>query len=174
MMGSINVIGEHLANQILHQINHYTRSPAVKNVLAMIGRDESRHVAAGRRFFPEVYPEFKKHRHRIMAKNLATTLVLTLAAYDLVAPMKALEIDLAQILDAMYAHYAEVTGGLPAFPDQAILDAALRMVRSATPRTIAAIKKITDDQGRVELGRLIALCERALKSPRSLRDLFSL
>jgi hypothetical protein len=32
---------------------------------------------------------------------------------------------------------------------------------------------MTDDGGRVELGRIIALCERALTSPRALRDLFA-
>src|SRR5438552_15518711 len=66
MMGNINIIGEHLAHQILHQINRVATDPVVRQVIAFIGRDESRHIAAGQRFFPEVFPEFKQHRHRIM------------------------------------------------------------------------------------------------------------
>jgi hypothetical protein len=174
MMGNINVIGEHLAHQILHKINHYTRSEPVKTVIAAIGRDESRHVAAGLRFFPEVYPEFKRHRHSIMAKNLATTLVLCMAGYDLVGPMRKLDIDLAAVMESMYQHYADVTGSVPAVFDQAILDAALKLVRASTPRSIAAIRKLTNDEGRVDLRPLIAMCEKALKSPRALRAIFAL
>src|SRR5438105_1695111 len=47
MMGSINIIGEHLANQIFHKINHAATDPTVKKIIALIGRDESRHIAAG-------------------------------------------------------------------------------------------------------------------------------
>lgn len=173
MMGSINVIGEHLANQIFHRINHVATDPIVRQVLALIGKDESRHIGAGRRFFPEVYPELEKNRHRIMAKNLATTLILTVAAHDLVGPMRALRIDLAEILEAMYRHYADVTGGLPAFPEQALLDKLLDLVRWATPRTIARIAAITDDHGRLDPERLISLCSRALGSPRALTALFT-
>jgi len=98
MMGSINIIGEHLANQIFHKINRVATDPQVRALLALIGRDESRHIAAGQRFFPEVYPQFKKNRHRIMAKNLATTIILAIAAHDLVNPMRTLQIDLAEVL----------------------------------------------------------------------------
>lgn len=173
MMGNINIIGEHLANQIFHKINHVAKDPTLRKVLALIGRDESRHIAAGQRFFPEVFGEFKKHRHRIMAKNLATTLILAIAAYDLVGPMRALKIDLADITDAMYQHYHDVTSGLPAFPDQALLERLFELVRGATPQAIQTIGALTNDQGRIETGRLLAACERALRSPRALRDLFA-
>ena len=86
MMASINVIGEHLANQIFHKINKRAKDETVRKVLALIGRDESRHIAAGQRFFVEVYPQLRKNRHEIAAKHLATTIVLLLAAYDLVNP----------------------------------------------------------------------------------------
>jgi rubrerythrin len=49
MMGSINIIGEHLANQIFHQINHVAKDETVRKILALIGKDESRHIAAGQR-----------------------------------------------------------------------------------------------------------------------------
>ncbi|HVY48057.1 MAG TPA: hypothetical protein VHB21_19350, partial [Minicystis sp.] len=52
MMGNINIIGEHLANQIFHKVNHVAKDPIVRQVIALIGRDESRHIAAGQRFFP--------------------------------------------------------------------------------------------------------------------------
>ncbi len=60
MMASINIIGEHLANQIFHQINHVAKDPTVRKVLALIGKDESRHIAAGQRFFVEVYPHLRQ------------------------------------------------------------------------------------------------------------------
>src|SRR5262249_50346356 len=90
MMGSINIIRERLANQIFHRINHVATDPTVKKVLALIGKDESRHIAAGQRFFPEVYEDFRRNRHRILAKNLATTVVLAVAAYEHVNPMRRL------------------------------------------------------------------------------------
>lgn len=173
MMGNINIIGEHLANQILHKVNHVATDPQVQKLLALIGRDESRHIAAGQRFFGEVFHEFKKHRHTIMAKNLATTIILAIAAHDLVGPMRAMNISLEDILEAMYRHYAEVTSGLPAFPEQALLDAVLKLVRSTTPHVIQGISAMTTDDGDVQMGRLVAACERAISSPRALRDLFS-
>ena len=173
MMGNINIIGEHLANQIFHKINHVAVDPSVRKVLALIGRDESRHIAAGQRFFPEVFDEFAKNRQKIMAKNLATTVVLALAAHDLVGPMRAMKISLEDIMDAMYQHYHDVTAGLPAFPEQAVLDALLKLVRTSTPVAIRTIQAMTDDHGRIETGRLVAACERALRSPRALRDLFA-
>ena len=69
MMGNINIIGEHLANQIFHQINHVAKDETVRKVIALIGRDESRHIAAGQRFFGEVYPEFKKRRSQILVEE---------------------------------------------------------------------------------------------------------
>ena len=171
MMGNINVIGEHLAHQIFHRINHVARDPLVRQVIALIGRDESRHIAAGQRFFGEVYGEFRRRRHVIMAKNLATTIILAIAAHDLVNPLRTLQIDLCDVMDQMYQHYEEVTGGLPAFPDQAVLDSLVRIVRGGTPRVIRSISQMTDGDGRLELGRMLALCERALRSPRALREL---
>jgi rubrerythrin len=173
MMGSINVIGEHLANQIFHKINHVAKDPSVRTVLALIGKDESRHIGAGRRFYPEVYAEFKRNRHRIIAKNLATTIVLAIAAHDLVGPMRALRIDLSEIMDAMYRHYDEVTSGLPAFPEQAVIDSVLTLLRKQTPIAIRNIGAITDNHGRIDSERLIAACARAVRSPRELRALFA-
>jgi len=173
MMGSINIIGEHLANQIFHQINHVAKDPTVRKVLALIGKDESRHIAAGQRFFPEVYSQFRKNRHRIFAKNLATTIVLLAAGYELVNPMKKLDVDLAKILDAMYEHYQEVTGDLPAFPEQGIYDALLTMLRKGTPRTIAVVNKVTDHGGKIDARKLVHMCEAAIKSPRALREMFA-
>ena len=173
MMGSINIIGEHLANQIFHQINHVAKDDTVRKILALIGKDESRHIAAGQRFFPEVYSQFRKNRHRIFAKNLATTLILLAAGYELVNPMKKLDIDLGKILDAMYEHYQEVTGDLPAFPEQGIYDALLTMLRKGTPNTINVVQKLTGDGGRLDTKKLVWMCESAIKSPRALRELFA-
>lgn len=173
MMGSINVIGEHLANQIFHKVNHVATDPLLRQVLALIGKDESRHIAAGRRFFPEVFDRYAKNRHRIMAKNLATTLILAIAAHDLVKPMQALRIDLSEIMDAMYRHYQEVALGAAAFPDQALFDAVLRLLRTHTPRSIRVIGAMTDDRGHFDGQRLVAACERALRSPRELRAIFA-
>jgi rubrerythrin len=173
MMGNINIVGEHLANQIFHKINHVAKDPTVRKILALIGRDESRHIAAGQRFFPEVYGDLKKRRSIILAKNLATTIILALASYDLVNPMRTLDIDLTKVMDAMYDHYRDVTSGLPAFPEQAIRNAVLEHVRKRTPTAIRTISAMTTDDGRFEMGRLVAACERAIKSPRALRDLLA-
>lgn len=173
MMGSINIIGEHLANQIFHKINHVAVDPQVRKLLALIGRDESRHIAAGQRFFPEVFHDFKKRRHSILAKNLATTIILAVAAHDLVGPMKALQIDLAEVLDAMYRHYDDVTGGLPAFPEQALLDTMLGLLRRSTPGVVRTIGAVTTQDGSIDAGKLVWLCEQAVRSPRALRSLFA-
>ena len=173
MMGNINIIGEHLANQIFHRINHVAKDPSVRQVLALIGRDESRHIAAGQRFFCEVFDDFAKNRHRIMAKNLATTIILAIAAHDLVGPMRAMKIDLESIMEAMYAHYHEVTSGLPAFPEQAVLEAVFAHLRRNTPRAIRTIGAMTTDNGDVDVRRFVAACEQAIGSPRALRDLFA-
>jgi rubrerythrin len=173
MMGNINVIGEHLANQILHKISHVAKDETVRKVIALIGRDESRHIAAGQRFFAEVYPEFKARRAQILAKNLATTIILAVATYDLVNPMQALDIDLSVVMDAMYQHYEDVTGALPPFPEQALRDAVIGIVRRGTPRVIKTLEKATDAHGNLELRRFVAACEEALRSPRALRDLLA-
>lgn len=173
MMGSINIIGEHLANQIFHKINHVVVDPQLKKLLALIGRDESRHIAAGQRFFPEVFADFKRRRHTILAKNLATTLILAVAAHDLVGPMRALKIDLAEVLDSMYRHYDDVTGGLPAFPEQALLDSMLGLLRRGTPAVVRTIGAVTTPDGAIDPARLVWLCEQAVRSPRALRTLFA-
>jgi rubrerythrin len=173
MMGNINIIGEHLANQIFHKINHVAKDPNVRQILALIGRDESRHIAAGQRFFCEVFDEFAKNRKRIMAKNLATTIILALAAHDLVGPLRAMKIDLEAIMEAMYSHYHEVTSGLPAFPEQAVLEALFKNLRQNTPRAIRTIGAMTTDNGDVDVRRFVHACEQALGSPRALRDLFA-
>jgi hypothetical protein len=173
MMGNINIIGEHLANQIFHRVNHVAKDPMVRQILALIGRDESRHIAAGQRFFCEVFDDFAKNRHRIMAKNLATCMVLGIAAHDLVGPMRAMKIDLESIMEAMYRHYHEVTSGLPAFPEQAVIETLLAHLRRNTPRAIRTIGAMTTDNGEVDVRRLVAACEQALSSPRALRDLFA-
>ena len=173
MMGSINIIGEHLANQIFHKVNRVAKDPIVRKLLALIGRDESRHIAAGQRFYGEVYDDFKKRRHEIFAKNLATTIILAIASYELVNPMRTLDIDLAEVMDAMYRHYEDVTGSLPPFPEQGLRDAVMSIVKKGTPRTIRAISAMTNDGGHLELGRFVAACEAAIKSPRALRDLLA-
>ena len=173
MMGNINVIGEHLANQIFHKINHVAKDPIVRKLLALIGRDESRHIAAGQRFYGEVYGDLKKRRNTILAKNLATTIILALASYDLVNPMQTLDIDLTEVMDAMYTHYADVVGGLPAFPESGLRDAVVAHVRRRTPHAIRTIGAMTREDGRLDFGRFVAACERAIKSPRALRDLLA-
>jgi rubrerythrin len=174
MMGNINIIGEHLANQIFHKINRVAKSEHVREVIALIGRDESRHVAAGKRFFPEVYDDFKKNRGEIIAKNLATTIILSLAGHDRVGPMRKLKIDLGEILVAMYQHYEDVTHGLPAFPEQAVLDKILSLLEKGTPIVIRTIGSMTTDDGEFDLRRFVALCERAISSPRALREMLGL
>jgi rubrerythrin len=173
MMGNINIIGEHLANQIFHKINRVATDETVRKILALIGRDESRHIAAGQRFFGEAFEQFEKNRHKIIAKNLATTIILVFASYELVNPMAKLKIDLAEILDAMYRHYLDVTGGLPAFPEQGLLESVITFLRRGSPRTIQVIQKFTDDSGNLDAGRFVAACEKAVRSPRALRDLFA-
>ncbi|HSQ62179.1 MAG TPA: hypothetical protein VLM85_03155, partial [Polyangiaceae bacterium] len=78
-----------------------------------------------------------------------------------------------EILEAMYSHYDEVTHGLPAFPEQALFDTLLGIVRRGTPRTISVVQRLTGEYGRFDAQRFIHLCELALKSPRALRELFA-
>lgn len=173
MMGNINLIGEHLAHQILHRINHVATDPQLRQLLHLIGRDESRHIAAGQRFFPEVWTQFKARRHEIMVKNLMVTLVLALASYELVHPMKVLKIDLAEVMDAMYRHYFEVTGYASIFPEAAVFELILRFLRGGTPRVIHTIRNLTTAEGEVDVQRLLSVCQRALRSPAALRELFA-
>lgn len=174
MMGNINVIGEHLANQIFHQINHVAKDPQLRHLLTLIGKDESRHVAAGKRFFPETYFEFRKRRHEIMAKNVATCILLAIAGGELVGPMRKLGIDLAAVMDAMYQNYEDVTEGLPAFPDQAMFTTIIKLVRTSTPVAIRAIGHTTTDDGQFDSNRFIGMCHDAVSSPRALRQMFGL
>lgn len=60
--------------------------------------------------------------------------------------MRALKVDLSEIMESMYKHYNDVTSSLPAFPERAILESILQFLHA---------------------------CEQALKSPRALRDLFA-
>jgi rubrerythrin len=171
-MASINIIGEHLASQILHQITHVAESSELKKLLGLIAKDESRHVGAGKRFFPEVYPEYKRHRHEIMVKHFATTVILALAGADQVGPMRTLDIDLATIMNNMYDHYADVTEGLPPFPDQAVFQTVLEVVQKSTPGVIHAIGAMTDDYGDFDRKRFLSACAHAMRSPRALRQMF--
>ncbi|MCA9590287.1 MAG: ferritin-like domain-containing protein [Myxococcales bacterium] len=173
MMGNINIVGEHLANQIFHKINHVAVDPTTRQIIALIGKDESRHIGAGQRFFPEVYPELKKRRSTILVKNLATTIILALASYELVNPMQTLEIDLAAMMDKMYCHYQDVVHGLPPFPEQAIRDMILELLRKRTKVAIETIKDVTTPTGEVDVKRLLEACERAVHSPRALRELLA-
>jgi hypothetical protein len=173
MMGNINIIGEHLAHQILHRLNHVATDQTVRQVIALVGRDESRHIAAGQRFFPEVAREFKKGHRRILAKNLATTIILALASYELINPMRALEIDLSDVMDKMYRHYHDVTSdlGLPGFPEQATIEVVLDFVRRGTPGVIRSIAEFTRPDGTLDLPRFLTVCARAVTSPKALREL---
>jgi rubrerythrin len=173
MMGNINIIGEHMANHIFSRIRQVATSKQAQDVLALIARDESRHVAAGRRFFPEVYPEWKKNRRKIMAKNALTTVLLAVAGHDLVKPLKILQLDLGEVLEAMYSHYESVTQGFPAFIDQALLDAIFAVIRRGTPPVMRVIQDMTDEEGQVQLRRILEGMERAVTSPRALRRLFA-
>ena len=173
MMGSINIIGEHLANQIFHKINHAAKDETVRKIIALIGKDESRHIAAGQRFYCEVYDDFKKRRTEILAKNLATTIILAIASYELVNPMRTLKIDLSEVMDAMYTHYEDVCSGLPPFPEQGLRDAVMTLLKVATPRTIRVIEGLTSEGGHIDFRRLVHACEAAVRSPRALRDLIA-
>lgn len=173
MMGNVNIIGEQLANQIFCKIRPFARSPQLRTLLALIQRDESRHVAAGRRFYGEVYDVYKKNRRKIMAKNLATTLLLGIAARDLVNPMAKLGLDLEDIMARMYDHYEDVVGAFPPFPEQALLDAVVRFIRKSTPTAIRNIGAMTTEDGELDYRRLLGAADKAVRSPRALRHLFA-
>jgi len=107
-------------------------------------------------------------------KNMATTIILAIAGADLVGPMKKLDIDLAEIMDAMYQNYENVTGGLPAFPDQVIFETVLDVVRKTTPASIRTIQHMTNDDGQFDMPRFLSACEHVMRSPRALRRLFAM
>ncbi len=173
MMGNINIIGEHLANQIFSRIKPVAQSAPLQQMLELISRDEARHIAAGRRFWPEIWPEWRRNRHRIMAKNLAVCLLLSVAGRDLVRPMQRLGVDLEVMAEKMYDHWEDVMGGLPALPEQAVVDALMGFVRKYTRGSVALLAAFTDADGNLDAGRLIDACERALTSPRALRRIFA-
>ncbi len=173
MMGNVNIIGEHLANQIFFKIKGKVQSPQLKTLLKRISEDEARHIAAGKHFYPEVYPQFKKNRRKIMAKNLITLMILGWAAHDLVNPMRKLGIDLDQVLDKMYDHYDDVLSAFPSMPEQVVWDYIMKIIRKETPKGLDRIGRMTNEQGHIELNKMLSEAERALTSPRALRRLFA-
>ena len=173
MMGNVNLIGEHLANQIFFKIKKQATDPNLRTLLSRISEDESRHIAAGKRFYPEVYPQFKRNRRKIMAKNIVTLAILGYAAHDLVNPMKKLGIDLDTVLAKMYDHYDDVLHAFPSMPDQVVWDFIIRQVRKQTPPGIARIARVTHEDGRIDLKAMLAEAERALWHPRALRRMFA-
>jgi hypothetical protein len=70
----------------------------------------------------------RRKRHEVVAKNLVTTRVLALASCERVNPMRKLQIDPGEVMDAMYAHEDDVTSGLLAFPEQGIRGAMLAIL----------------------------------------------
>ena len=88
MMASINIIGEHLANQIFHQINHVAKDATVRKVLALIGRGRvaphRRRAALLRRGVPAPPEEPRTRSWRSTSRRPWCSLV---AAHDLVRPM---------------------------------------------------------------------------------------
>jgi hypothetical protein len=173
MMGNINVVGEHLANQIFVKIKPAAQSEPLQHLLELISRDEARHIAAGRRFWPEVWPDWKRNRRRIMARNLAVSVLLSVAGRDLVGPMTRLGIDLELIASRMFDHYEDVMGGVPALPEQAVVDALIGLVRKYARGSVHVLAAFTDANGQFDARRFTEVCERALTSPRALRSLFA-
>ncbi len=106
-------------------------------------------------------------------KNLATTFILACATYELVNPMRKLKIDLDAVMKKMYDHYEEVTHSLPPFPEQAIRDGIMDFLREGTTKTIGRIEKYTGADGELDMKRILETCERAVRSPKALRELFA-
>jgi hypothetical protein len=171
MMGNINVVGEHLANQIFRKIKPALRDEKSLTVLNLISKDESRHIAAGERFFSaECGESLSRSATRIARKNATTTVLLLLATYHLVGHMDALGIDLAGVMTRMYEHYEAVTGthrGTQA----ALLTALLKFLKRFTPGVIHAVGTVTDARGRFDYEKVSAFAERLSSSPRFLRRL---
>ena len=84
-----------------------------------------------------------------------------------------LKIDLDVVMKKMYDHYEEVTHSLPPFPEQAIRDGIMDFVRDGTTKTIGRIEKYTDRDGELDMKRILETCERAVRSPKALRELFA-
>lgn len=171
MMGNINIVGEHIANQVFRAIRPRVRDPKTLKVLALIGQDESRHIAAGKRFFAAECGELLRwNATRIARKNATTAVLLLLATYHLVGPMRTLEIDLGEVMTSMYEHYDEVTGGHRGVPG-AFLTALLRVLQRATPAVIHALGAVESDDGGIDFDRISGLVDRIMRSPRALARL---
>ncbi|HZU98767.1 MAG TPA: ferritin-like domain-containing protein, partial [Planctomycetota bacterium] len=168
MMGNINIVGEHLANQIFRKIKPVVKDEKTLKILNLIGKDESRHIAAGERFFPvECGGSLSRNATKIAAKNATTAVLLLLATYHLVGHMEALDIDLAQVTTAMYQHYDDVTGahrGVSA----AFLTALIKVLKRLTPAVIHAVGDVTNHEGEIDFARITGVAERLAASPRYL------
>ena len=169
MMGNINVVGEHLANAIFRKVRPLVTDPKTVHLLALIGKDESRHIAAGERFFtPECGDLLAASATRIARRNATTVVLLLLATWDLVGPMKSLGIDLAETMTKMYEHYDQVTGAHRGV-SSAFLSVLLRFLHRFTPGVIHALGAVEDERGGIDFDRISALAERLVRSPRFLR-----
>lgn len=171
MMGNINVVGEHIANQIFRKIKPVLRDEKSLKILNLIGKDESRHIAAGERFFAKECGHLLAwNATHIARKNATTTVLLLLATYHLVGHMEALEIDLSSVMHEMFLHYDRVTGahrGISA----SFLSALLEVLRRFTPGVIHALGTVTDANGRFDYEKIAGLAERLTRSPRFLSRL---
>jgi hypothetical protein len=168
MMSNINVVGEHLANQIFRKIKPAVRDEKTLKILNLIGKDESRHIAAGERFWPqECGDRLGRFATTMAVKNATTTVLLLLAAYDLVGPMEALGIDLGGIMENMLSHFDSVTGSHRG-ASSAFLTILLRFLQKLTPGVIHAIGKVSDADGNFDFAKVQGIVEHAMKSPRYL------
>jgi hypothetical protein len=171
MMGNINVVGEHLANQIFRKIKPVVRDEKTLKILNLIGRDESRHIAAGERFFSvECGSLLGRGATRIARRNATTTVLLLLATYHLVGHMEALEIDLSQVMTRMYEHYEQVTGAHRG-ASAAFLTVLIKFLKRLTPGVIHAVGDVTDQNGEFNFEKISSLAERIVTSPRFLARL---
>jgi hypothetical protein len=171
MMGNINVVGEHLANQIFRKIKPVVRDEKTLKILNLIGKDESRHIAAGERFFPhECGPGLGRSATRIARKNATTSVLLLLATYPLVGHMQALEIDLKDLTQKMYEHYDQVTGSHRGL-SSAFLTALIKVLKRFTPGVIHVVGDCTNHDGEIDFEKISALAERIATSPRYLARL---
>jgi len=93
MMGNINVVGEHLANAIFRKVRPLVTDPKTVHLLALIGKDESRHIAAGERFFTPALKEMegktKKREAELMASAREKEAEMLKAAEKAAAAQKA-------------------------------------------------------------------------------------
>jgi hypothetical protein len=171
MMGNINVVGEHLANQIFRKIKPVLRDEKTLKILNLIGKDESRHIAAGERFFPvECGKNLGRYATTIARKNATTAVLLLLATYHLVGHMEALDIDLADIATKMYEHYDQVTDSHRG-PSAAFLTVLIKFLKRLTPAVIHTVGDVTNGQGSIDFEKISAVAERIATSPRYLMRL---